>query len=65
MIIRQEMNMNMNLALMNQMLGLQNLGKNKKIFFFSGNSISLQTRLSSLTPDEIREFTEMNINVTG
>lgn len=57
--------MNMNLALMNQMLGLQNLGKNKKIFFFSGNSISLQTRLSSLTPDEIREFTEMNINVTG
>lgn len=59
------MNMNMNLALMNQMLGLQNLGKNKKIFFFSGNSISLQTRLSSLTPDEIREFTEMNINVTG
>ena len=45
--------------------GLGMLGMNPNAFFFLGNSLSLRARLDSLSPDDLRKFTDAQITVTG
>jgi hypothetical protein len=46
-------------------MGSMNMMNNPNYFFFAGNSLSLQTRLETMTDEEINRMSDASITVTG
>ena len=53
-------------AMMNPaMMGMGALNTNPRYFYFAGNSISLQSRLNSMTDQDLSQITDATIVVVG
>ena len=64
------MGMNQGMALQQgmqmQQMGMMNaLSGNPNYFFFAGTSLSLQSRLESMSDEEVNRIVDANITVTG
>lgn len=46
-------------------MGLMGFGMSPNTFFFMGNSLSLRTRLDSLTDEQLEKFSDAHVSVSG